>query len=135
MAFLYTADDDAIGPLNDNATPIVLLAERRNHAAGALSGGEAQMLAIGMALMARPRLLLLDEPSLGLAPLVVDTVLEQVGQLASEGMTILLVEQIVHKALAVADQGYLLALGRIVAAGDASELAADPLVASAYLGC
>lgn len=111
-----------------------ILGDRRNQLAGALSGGEAQMLAIGMALMARPTLLLLDEPSLGLAPLIVDRVMAEVTRLSDEGITVLLVEQIVHKALAVADQGFLLGLGRVVASGPAATLAKNPAVSAAYLG-
>jgi branched-chain amino acid transport system ATP-binding protein len=111
-----------------------VLADRRAQPAGALSGGEAQMLAIGMALMSRPRLLLLDEPSLGLAPLVVDAVLREVRTLADDGMTVLLVEQVVRKALRVADHAYVMRLGEIALHGPALELVDDPAVAQAYLG-
>ncbi len=111
-----------------------ILRERRRQLAGTLSGGEQQMLAIGRALMARPRLLLLDEPSLGLAPVVVDTIFEVMGRINQGGVALLLVEQHVTKALALAARGYVLEDGRIVLAGSRAELQHHPLVASAYLG-
>jgi len=111
------------------------LAERRDQAAGSMSGGEQQMLAIARALMARPRLLLLDEPSLGLAPLITRDVFERLGELnRSEGLTMLIVEQNATLALGIAHRGYLLETGSIVAGGPASELAADEGVRKAYLG-
>ncbi|WP_379567519.1 ABC transporter ATP-binding protein [Pseudonocardia lutea] len=110
------------------------LERRGGQPAGALSGGEAQMLAIGMALMSRPRVLLLDEPSLGLAPVVVDAVLAEVRALADDGMTVLLVEQVVRKALRVADRGHVLRLGEIVVEGAAADLVDDVAVTQAYLG-
>ncbi len=111
-----------------------VLKERIGQAGGTLSGGEQQMLAIGRALMARPRLLLLDEPSLGLAPLLVQRIFDVVARLKAEGVTILLVEQNARKALEVADRGYVLETGRIVLQGPAAELAANPEVERAYLG-
>ncbi|KAA0233408.1 MAG: Vitamin B12 import ATP-binding protein BtuD [Acidimicrobiales bacterium] len=111
-----------------------VLADRRDQDAGLLSGGEQQMLAIARALISRPRFLLLDEPSLGLAPTVVDQVFETVRSLAGEGVTILLVEQLAHQALALADRGYILETGAIVIGGPATELAADPVIQSTYLG-
>jgi ABC-type branched-subunit amino acid transport system ATPase component len=110
------------------------LRERLDHAAGALSGGQQQMLAIARGLMARPRLLLLDEPSLGLAPRQVRETFEAVRAIRAEGVSVLLVEQLAALALEVADRGYVLDRGRIVAAGAASELAADPRIVRAYLG-
>jgi len=111
-----------------------VLRERLGQAGGTLSGGEQQMLAIGRALMARPRLLLLDEPSLGLAPLLVGRIFEVIARLKAEGTTILLVEQNARKALEVADRAYVLETGRIILGGPAPELAANPAVERAYLG-
>jgi branched-chain amino acid transport system ATP-binding protein len=111
-----------------------ILGERRDEFAASLSGGEAQMLAIGMALMARPTLLLLDEPSLGLAPLMVTRILDVVKELVAEGVTVLLVEQMVHKALSIADTAYVLSHGRVVLSGPAKELASAPAVKDVYLG-
>ncbi len=110
------------------------LAERRRQRAGTLSGGEQQMLAIGRALMGRPRLLLLDEPSLGLAPNLVQAIFGVIGDIRRRGVTILLVEQNAHMALRVADRGYVLEAGRVVLADTAAALAADPRVRAAYLG-
>jgi branched-chain amino acid transport system ATP-binding protein len=110
------------------------LAERRNQAAGLLSGGEQQMLAIGRALMAAPKLLMLDEPSMGLAPLIVNDVFLILEELKEQGKTILLVEQNAKKALAVADYAYVLERGRIVQEGPGPELRNDPAIVQAYLG-
>jgi branched-chain amino acid transport system ATP-binding protein len=110
------------------------LAERREQAAGTLSGGEQQMLALGRALMSRPRLLLLDEPSLGLAPLLVREVFKIVSQLHQRGATILLVEQNAAAALQIAHYGYVLETGRLVLEGTGAELLAHPYLQSAYLG-
>ena len=111
-----------------------VLKERARQAAGTLSGGEQQMLAIGRALMARPRLLLLDEPSMGLAPLLVQRILETLVQLRGQGLTILLVEQNARAALQVADRGYVLETGRMVMEGTAMDLLADHDLKRAYLG-
>lgn len=111
-----------------------VLAERRRQLAGTLSGGEQQMLAIGRALMSRPRLLLLDEPSLGLAPRIVEQIFDLITLLRGRGVTILLVEQNARMALEVADRGYVMAQGRIVTEGASGELAASDEVARAYLG-
>jgi branched-chain amino acid transport system ATP-binding protein len=110
------------------------LAGRRAQMAGTLSGGEQQMVAIGRALMGRPRLLLLDEPSLGLAPRIVSEVFEVLGRLRHERMTIVLVEQNAHEALELADRGYVLENGRVVRAGRAQDLLGDTAVREAYLG-
>jgi branched-chain amino acid transport system ATP-binding protein len=110
------------------------LKERESQKAGTLSGGEQQMLAIGRALMSRPRLLLLDEPSLGLAPLVVHTIFEAIEEIRSQGTTILLVEQNAHAALGHSDRAYVLETGQIVMEGPSKELAADPGIKEAYLG-
>jgi branched-chain amino acid transport system ATP-binding protein len=111
-----------------------LLAERAALSAGRLSGGEQMMLSIGRALMARPRLLLLDEPSLGLAPQVVETILETITEINRAGTTVLLVEQNAELALEIADRGYVLETGRIVHAGTGQALLDDPAVKQAYLG-
>jgi branched-chain amino acid transport system ATP-binding protein len=111
-----------------------LLKERLGQAAGTLSGGEQQMLAIGRALMSRPRLLLLDEPSLGLAPLLVERIFETIAELKRQGRTILLVEQNVHHALDVADRAYVMETGRITLDGPAPVLRHDPKVEQSYLG-
>ena len=110
------------------------LAERRRQLAGTLSGGEQQMLAIGRALMQNPRILLMDEPSMGLAPVLVDFIFEIVQKLNQEGRTILLVEQNARLALQVAHRGYVLATGEIILYGPARELAENPEVQKAYLG-
>jgi branched-chain amino acid transport system ATP-binding protein len=111
------------------------LHERRSQLAGTLSGGERQMLAISRALVSRPKLLLLDEPSLGLAPLVVEQIIDSVNQLCrSTGLTVLLVEQNANTALGVADHGVLLALGKVVADRPAADLKADSTLRAAYLG-
>jgi len=110
------------------------LKERESQKAGTLSGGEQQMLAMARALMSRPRLLLLDEPSLGLAPLVVHTIFEAIDEIRGEGTTILLVEQNAHAALGHSDRAYVLETGRIVMEGPSKELAADPRIKEAYLG-
>jgi branched-chain amino acid transport system ATP-binding protein len=110
------------------------LAERLTQRAGSMSGGEQQMLAFGRALMGAPRLLLLDEPSMGLAPLFVEEVFAAIAALRSEGVTILLVEQNASAALDVADYAYVLETGRITLEGKAAEIAADPAVVAAYLG-
>ncbi len=112
-----------------------ILAERKNQLAGYLSGGEQQMLVIGRALMAKPRLMLLDEPSLGLAPLIVSEIFEVIRRInAEEGVTILLVEQNARRALEVADYGYVMENGRVVLEGSASELKDNPDVKEFYLG-
>lgn len=110
------------------------LKEREKQVAGTLSGGEQQMLAMGRALMTDGELVLMDEPSLGLAPLLVSTVFEIIGTIRSMGKTILLVEQNAFKALAIADRAYVLEQGKIVASGPAREISGDPAIQAAYLG-
>ena len=110
------------------------LKEREKQKAGTMSGGEQQMLAIGRALMAKPRLLLLDEPSMGLAPMLVEQILVVLRRLKQGGLTVLLVEQNARAALAIADRGYVVETGRIATSGSAGELLADDRVRAAYLG-
>ena len=110
------------------------LKERRRQTAGTLSGGEQQMLAIGRALMSKPKLLLLDEPSMGLAPLMVQKVFETVVSVSREGVTILLIEQNAKLALEVSNRGYVMESGEITLSGDAKKLLHDPAVRAAYLG-
>jgi branched-chain amino acid transport system ATP-binding protein len=110
------------------------LAQRRGQPAGLLSGGEQQMLAVGRALMARPKVLMMDEPSLGLAPVIVTELFKLIAALKGEGMTILLVEQNARQALRVADRGYVLETGRILLEGRASDLLASPQLQETYLG-
>ncbi len=111
-----------------------ILGSRRRQRAGTLSGGEQQMLAIGRALMAKPQLLLLDEPSLGLAPIIVQQIFDIIKKIRQEGTTIFLVEQNAHQALNVADRAYVLAHGEIVLEGESEALKNDPHVRGAYLG-
>jgi branched-chain amino acid transport system ATP-binding protein len=110
------------------------LKERHKQLAGTLSGGEQQMLAMGRALMSRPQLLLLDEPSMGLSPLMVDKIFEVVANVAAQGMTVLLVEQNASRALALAQRGYVMESGLITLSGEAKALLHDPAVRTAYLG-
>ena len=111
-----------------------VLREKRFQAAGGLSGGQQQMLAIGRALMGKPKLLLLDEPSLGLSPILVDQILAAVVSLKANGITVLLVEQNASAALEIADRAYVMETGRIVSTGEGSMLLSDPKVKAAYLG-
>ena len=131
----YTRKDDGIaGDLDRVFTLFPRLLERVTQVAGTLSGGEQQMLAIGRALMARPRLLLLDEPSMGLAPVLVEQIFDTVRDINKLGTTILLVEQNAAMALSVAQRGYVIETGAIVLSGTAAELADNPEVRRAYLG-
>lgn len=111
-----------------------VLAERRNQSAGTFSGGEQQMLAMGRAMMCRPKLLMLDEPSMGLSPLMMKKIMQTVKTLKSQGTTILLVEQNAQAALSLADQGYVLEVGKIVLQGPGKELMVNDAVRKAYLG-
>jgi branched-chain amino acid transport system ATP-binding protein len=110
------------------------LRERLNQTAGTLSGGEQQMLAIGRALMTRPKVMLLDEPSLGLAPILVEQIFATISEINAQGVTILLVEQNAHQALAIAARGYVLQTGHVVLAGSSEELRQNEMVRKAYLG-
>jgi branched-chain amino acid transport system ATP-binding protein len=131
----YTRSDGAIREDMDRAfTLFPRLRERRTQVAGTLSGGEQQMLAIGRALMARPRLLLLDEPSMGLAPVLVEQIFETIQDINRQGTPILLVEQNAAMALTIAHRGYVLETGTIALSGTAAELAENPEVRRAYLG-
>ena len=110
------------------------LGERKSQLAGTLSGGEQQMLAMGRALMSRPKLLLLDEPSMGLSPILVNEIFEIIEEINKDGVTIFLVEQNANKALSIADRAYVLETGNITISGDANDVANDPKVREAYLG-
>ena len=110
------------------------LKERRNQLAGTMSGGEQQMLAMGRALMAQPKVLLLDEPSMGLSPIMVDKIFEVVNDIHSRGTTVLLVEQNASRALQLASRGYVMDSGEVTMSGDAKQLLIDPKVRAAYLG-
>ena len=110
------------------------LKERKDQLAGTLSGGEQQMLAMGRALMSRPKVLLLDEPSMGLSPLMVDKIFEVIKEVSSQGVTVLLVEQNASRALGIADRGYVMDSGLITMSGDAKVMLSDPKVRAAYLG-
>ena len=134
-AYLRADGDAAIGAdIDAQFATFPRLQERQHQLAGTLSGGEQQMLAISRALMARPKLLLLDEPSLGLAPLIVKEIFGVIRALKARGVTILLVEQMANQALKVADRAYVLKTGEITSSGSARELLNDPAVREAYLG-
>jgi branched-chain amino acid transport system ATP-binding protein len=131
----YLRRDGGIGAAMERIYAMFpLLAEKRKDPAGGLSGGQQQMLAIGRALMAQPKLLLLDEPSMGLAPLLVEQILAAIASLKREGVTMLLVEQNATAALGIADRGYVMETGTISHAGTGRELLQDPKVREAYLG-
>jgi len=133
-AYTRTGKDDLNADFDRVFELFPRLRERRTQAGGTLSGGEQQMLAIGRALMTRPKLLLLDEPSMGLAPILVQQIFSIISDINRQGTTILLVEQNALMALGVAQRGYVLQTGRIVRSGAASALLADPEVQAAYLG-
>ena len=129
-----TRGGDAETALEAQFTRFPVLKQRRTQAAGTLSGGEQQMLAMGRALMAHPRLLLLDEPSMGLAPKIAEQILDIVCSLKADGMTVFLVEQNAFAALSIADRGYVLETGHVVLEGAGRDLLADEQVQQAYLG-
>ena len=131
----HTVPHAAVAEATERAFALFpILAERARQPAGTLSGGEQQMLAIARALMIRPRLLLLDEPSLGLAPILTREIFGVIARINAEGVTVLLVEQNAHRALALASRAYVLETGRVVVSGAARALAADPRIRAAYLG-
>ena len=133
-AFTRTDPKEIQDGLDRSFTLFPRLKERRTQVAGTLSGGEQQMLAIGRALMARPRVLLMDEPSMGLAPILVEQIFEAIQDINRQGTTILLVEQNAYMALTIAHRGYVLQTGSIVLAGPAADLQANDEVKKAYLG-
>ena len=129
--------DDKAGILQDIDKVFTIfprLKERRDQLAGTMSGGEQQMLAMGRALMSRPKVLLLDEPSMGLAPIMVDKIFEVVRDVSAQGVTVLLVEQNASRALSIADRGYVMESGLVTMSGDAKTMLKDPKVRAAYLG-
>ena len=131
----YTRAKNSLGPDIERVFDLFpRLKERQKQMAGTLSGGEQQMLAIGRALMTRPKLLLLDEPSMGLAPKIVEQILETIVSINASGVTVLLVEQNAAMALAISHRGYVLETGQVILEGKASDLAGNDLVRQAYLG-
>jgi len=132
----YTRDDEAgiREDIDHVYTLFPVLGERRTNKAGLFSGGEQQMLAIGRAMMSRPSVLMLDEPSMGLSPIMTQKIFSTIKELQAEGTTILLVEQNALSALALSDRGYVIDLGRTTLSGSGQELLADPRVQEAYLG-
>lgn len=133
-AYIHTDKAQIAADLERVFSAFPRLKERREQLAGTLSGGEQQMLAMGRALMARPKVLLLDEPSMGLSPLLVDKVFEVVREVHAQGVTIVLVEQNASRALAIADRAYVMESGLITMNGQAREMLSDPRVRAAYLG-
>ena len=132
----YIRDDKAeiLQDIDKVFTIFPRLKERRDQLAGTMSGGEQQMLAMGRALMSRPKVLLLDEPSMGLAPIMVDKIFEVVRDVSTQGVTVLLVEQNASRALSIADRGYVMESGVVTMSGDAKTMLKDPKVRAAYLG-
>ena len=135
MGAFLRKDRDALKKDYDNVFDrFPVLGERKNQDAATLSGGEQQMLAMGRALMAKPKLLLMDEPSMGLAPIFINEIFDIIQAIQKQGTTILLIEQNASKALSIADRGYVLATGSIVLTGTGQELLANADVQKAYLG-
>ena len=133
-AYIRTDKPEIAADMEKMFTIFPRLRERKDQLAGTMSGGEQQMLAMGRALMSRPKVLLLDEPSMGLSPIMVDKIFEVVKDVSSQGVTILLVEQNASRALGIADRGYVMESGSVTMNGDAKELLIDPRVRAAYLG-
>ncbi len=133
-AYIRNDKADVLADIDKVFTIFPRLKERRDQLAGTLSGGEQQMLAMGRGLMSRPKVLLLDEPSMGLSPLMVDKIFEVVRDVYAQGVTVLLVEQNASRALAIADRGYVMDSGLITMSGDAKVMLKDPKVRAAYLG-
>ncbi|MBE2263124.1 MAG: ABC transporter ATP-binding protein [Burkholderiaceae bacterium] len=133
-AFIRTDKAGIASDMEKVFTIFPRLRERKDQLAGTMSGGEQQMLAMGRALMSRPKVLLLDEPSMGLSPLMVDKIFEVVRDVYAQGVTILLVEQNASRALSIADRGYVMESGLITMTGPAKEMLSDPKVRAAYLG-
>ncbi|MEI7537717.1 MAG: ABC transporter ATP-binding protein [Comamonadaceae bacterium] len=133
-AYIRSDKADVLADIDKVFTIFPRLKERRNQLAGTLSGGEQQMLAMGRGLMSRPKVLLLDEPSMGLSPLMVDKIFEVVRDVYAQGVTVLLVEQNASRALAIADRGYVMDSGLVTMSGDAKTMLKDPKVRAAYLG-
>lgn len=133
-AHIRTDKPEIASDLDKVFTIFPRLKERRDQLAGTMSGGEQQMLAMGRALMSRPKVLLLDEPSMGLSPIMVDKIFEVVREVYAQGVTVLLVEQNASRALQIADRGYVMESGVITMSGDAKQMLSDPKVRAAYLG-
>jgi branched-chain amino acid transport system ATP-binding protein len=133
-AYIRTDKPEIAADMEKMFTIFPRLRERKDQLAGTMSGGEQQMLAMGRALMSRPKVLLLDEPSMGLSPIMVDKIFEVVKDVSGQGVTILLVEQNASRALGIADRGYVMESGSVTMNGDAKELLNDPRVRAAYLG-
>jgi branched-chain amino acid transport system ATP-binding protein len=133
-AYIRTDKPEIASDLEKVFTIFPRLRERKDQLAGTMSGGEQQMLAMGRALMSRPRVLLLDEPSMGLSPIMVDKIFEVVREVYAQGVTILLVEQNASRALQIADRGYVMESGEITMSGEARQMLNDPKVRAAYLG-
>jgi branched-chain amino acid transport system ATP-binding protein len=133
-AYIRNDKADVLADIDKVFTIFPRLKERRDQLAGTLSGGEQQMLAMGRGLMSRPKVLLLDEPSMGLSPLMVDKIFEVVRDVYAQGVTVLLVEQNASRALAIADRGYVMDSGLVTMSGDAKTMLKDPKVRAAYLG-
>lgn len=133
-AYIRNDKADIAADMDKVFTIFPRLKERRDQLAGTMSGGEQQMLAMGRALMSRPKVLLLDEPSMGLSPIMVDKIFEVVKDVFAQGVTILLVEQNASRALAIANRGYVMESGIVTMTGDAKEMLHDPKVRAAYLG-
>ena len=133
-AYIRTDKADILADIDKVFTIFPRLKERRDQLAGTMSGGEQQMLAMGRALMSRPKVLLLDEPSMGLSPIMVDKIFEVVRDVYAQGVTIVLVEQNASRALAIANRGYVMESGVVTMGGDAKEMLNDPKVRAAYLG-